>query len=407
MATPRNLLITAFLGGAIGTASLAWRSARPPVELSELSQRQLAALGYVDFEEVSEREASRVGVTLWRPELSQPGYNLFNTRSTNRALLIDADGSKLHEWHAPTLEGTWHHIELAPNGDLLVLAKDGYLARLAWDSSVRWKYKARAHHDIELGSDGAQYVLDRAVREGEGPLAGTRIVSDGVVELDAAGRPRRRIDLFDLLRDWVTPELQQRAIAAFEESDGDRPFDLFHTNSLERIDRDLAGLPTTGAFLLSALTLDLVAIVDLARPAVLWAWGPGDLDGVHHPRVLRNGNLLVFENGTDRGWSRIVEIDPVTRRIVWEYGAARDERFFSPTRGGVQELANGNLLITESDPGRVFEIVRSGPHEREIVWEFFNPDIVERDERLARGTIYRMTRIDPSLVDPRLGRRHQ
>ena len=56
-------------------------------------------------------------------------------------------------------------------------------------------------------------------------------------------------------------------------------------------------------------------------------------------------------------------------------------------RGAAQKLPGGNVLITESDEGHAFEVTRDG----KIVWEFWNPDVMGRDNP-TRAVIYRMTR---------------
>ena len=69
--------------------------------------------------------------------------------------------------------------------------------------------------------------------------------------------------------------------------------------------------------------------------------------------------------------------------------------------GGVQELPNGNILITESTKGHAFEITREG----EVAWEFYNPDVNEvRDKR---ASIYRMTRIAADFFQPGLLPEHE
>ena len=64
----------------------------------------------------------------------------------------------------------------------------------------------------------------------------------------------------------------------------------------------------------------------------------------------------------------ILEIDPKTNEIVWEYND-RKNLFYSPVCSGAQRLPNGNTFICESTKGRFFEITPDG----EIVWEYINP----------------------------------
>jgi len=55
-------------------------------------------------------------------------------------------------------------------------------------------------------------------------------------------------------------------------------------------------------------------------------------------------------------------------------------------------LPNGNVLIAESDSGRLFEVTSDG----EIVWEFLNPDLHKNGRRMA---LYRAISYPRNLVD--------
>src|SRR5689334_13365481 len=101
----------------------------------------------------------------------------------------------------------------------------------------------------------------------------------------------------------------------------------------------------------------------------------GPFVGQHDPDFLPNGHILVYDNrrgGADQalGPSRLLEIDPATRGIVWSYQGSDRERFYSEGRGKVQLLPNGDLLAIEPDGGRAFEVARGSPDR--IVWEYVN-----------------------------------
>lgn len=104
------------------------------------------------------------------------------------------------------------------------------------------------------------------------------------------------------------------------------------------------------------------------------------------------GNILVFDNGgvagygsllpglpgyypnTFRDFSRVIEFNPKSLEIVWEYkkpvGDLEGRKFYSRFISGAQRLPNGNTLITDGCYGRVFEVTRGG----NIVWEYINPN---------------------------------
>ena len=67
--------------------------------------------------------------------------------------------------------------------------------------------------------------------------------------------------------------------------------------------------------------------------------------------------------------SRIVEIDPNDNQIAWEYRGDPPISFFSYHISGAERLPNGNTLICEGAPGRIFEVTPA----KDIVWEYINP----------------------------------
>ena len=101
----------------------------------------------------------------------------------------------------------------------------------------------------------------------------------------------------------------------------------------------------------------------------------------HHTHMIPKGlpgegNILVFNNGLP--YSVIMEFNPVTLEIVWEYSGIEvgyseshslAHSFFSATIGSVQRLPNGNTMICEGDGGRIFEVTP----KHEIVWEYISP----------------------------------
>ena len=88
--------------------------------------------------------------------------------------------------------------------------------------------------------------------------------------------------------------------------------------------------------------------------------------------------------------SRVIEVDPKTSEIAWEYAAKPEIQFFSAHISGAQRLPNGNVLVCEGAPGRLFEIMREG----EVVWEWVNP-IVEQLRGAPSSSIFRAHRYGP------------
>jgi hypothetical protein len=134
--------------------------------------------------------------------------------------------------------------------------------------------------------------------------------------------------------------------------------------------------------------MNSIFIIEPEQKRIVWLWGPSNLALQHHPTVLENGNILLFDNGLKR--SRVIEIEVPSGRIVWTYENGDD--FFSDWGGSVQRLANGNTLITETATGYAIEVTRDG----ELAWQFANPIVNQQDG--ARLNIWRMTRLSTSDV---------
>lgn len=121
------------------------------------------------------------------------------------------------------------------------------------------------------------------------------------------------------------------------------------------------------------------------------------------------GKVLVFNNGRDsiRPWSSVDIIDitlPDTAgkqtstqaKIIWRYQAPKKEDFYSTFLSGAQILPNGNMLITQGQEGRIFEIDAN----KKIVWEFINPffgslkNDNHESKRPKRNYVYKAKRYD-------------
>jgi hypothetical protein len=111
--------------------------------------------------------------------------------------------------------------------------------------------------------------------------------------------------------------------------------------------------------------------------------------------LLANGNILLFDNGEHRKWSRVLEMDPRTGGIVWEYHGDPKESFYSQCCSSVQKLPNGNVVITEMSKGHVFEVT---PDKR-VVWDYWNP--YTDSEKQKRISVFRSHRVVlPDLLLP-------
>jgi len=148
-----------------------------------------------------------------------------------------------------------------------------------------------------------------------------------------------------------------------------------------------------GNILMSFRCTNTIAIVERSSGNVLWRWWPGRIAGQHHPTVLENGNILVFDNGAHReyttiDYSRVIEIERASGEIVWEYKENPVFDFNSFICSGAQRMAGGTTLICECTKGRLFEVNADG----DLVWEFISPFYYEHPIFGTNNMVFRCVR---------------
>jgi hypothetical protein len=314
------------------------------------------------------------GVRRHRPDRMAPGDNLYVSAHGPEALLIDAGGRLLWRWRhpferafpglAPTADSSfWRRVRPLPEGDLLVLVQGAGILRLDRHSRVSWRSPMPAYNDLSALEDGRVLTLTKEAGRLAALPARGEVLEDFLVELDAAGRQRSRVSILRALlaSPWTEWVPRQGAGA-----------DLLHTNTVQPLDGSHAARhPAFGAgnVLLSLREIDALAVIDPRTGTMPWALR-GSWKRQHQPLLLPTGDLALFDNrGGKDGGSRVLVIDPLDGAERWQYPPAGEPPLRSEQAGSLQLLANGNLLVVESQSGRAFELAPDG----EIVWELLSP----------------------------------
>ena len=337
-------------------------------------RKLLASLGYVDG--VQDPNADQRGVIDHDPARSEPGLNLYCDRKLKSAFLFDMDGKIVHRW---TVARGVDHCEVESSGDLVALIQDRRLMKVDRDSRVLWQIEAEFHHEFHRNADGSLAALARRPVDRPDLHPSRRVYEDLVLEISPDGEIVGEISLLDAFLDspyrYLLPAVAHLEVEA-QESGEEPVLDLLHSNTVQVLDGALADrspLFAAGNQVVCLRNVNAILIVEAGSGRILWLWGPSNLVYPHHPTLLPNGNLLIFNNGL--GASEILEVDPETFAVVWRYEDG--EEFYSASRGSVQRLAGGNTLVTESNPGYAFEVTPTG----ETVWEWANPHILDGGKR--------------------------
>lgn len=301
------------------------------------------------------------------------------------------------------------------------------IGELDWDGNVVWRWGAAAqqayggtgttttagtkgaaqqHHDWERLANGNTLVLTNLAHPVKG-FTSPQVLDDVLVEVDPQGKTVWRWTASEHLNEFGFSTAALARLRAAVPHDGGTAVDYFHTNSARVLGPNKWFDGGDARFhpdnvIISSRQSNIVAIIDKKSGKVVWRLGPDfapagkvslprpvdQLIGQHDPHLIAPGlpgagNLLVFDNQGEAGYpivspgifphSRVLEIDPVKKEVVWEYTAVDSQQtqwsFYSAFISSARRLPNGNTLIDEGMNGRLFQVTRDGA----IVWEYVSP----------------------------------
>lgn len=279
--------------------------------------------------------------------------------------LIDGPGTVAKKWETGLVQ--IQQVILLDTGHLMVVTRLNGLVELSWEGKVIHqlpsKYRGYVHHELFKQPNGNVLTLFRRSGKEERVIPDKGAFFDFIAELS--------VDLKSALWIWKPEdhleEFAKLAGLSFPladyKLDGGLP-DWLHLNAVIALPDTPLGKQDSrfkeGNILFSSRHLNLIGIIDRETEQLVWTWGRHTLDGQHSPRMLANGNIILFDNGSERGYSRIVELNPLSGETLWTYELARDKKsFYGKIRSSVQRLPNGNTFITVST-GRLFEVTPEG-----------------------------------------------
>lgn len=373
------------------------------------------------------------GTTVYNPAKAYNSYVLFGSPD-GKTRLVDMNGHEVHHWDKwgfpseildPALTG-------GKKGDVLVQFSNGTggqfgsiflnktIAELDWNGRTVWEWgeqapggAARQNHDWDRLPNGNTLIVatvDRII-----PSLSHKSVGDQVLyEIAPKGNIVWKWDVADHISEFgISPE----GIALLRASlaNGDKSHGFLTINDMQPIGPNKWFDAGDARFAPENIVIDsrqasFIAIIDKKSGKIVWRVGPdyastrgADLrptlaldvprpidqtSGQHDAHIIPKGlpgagDLLVFDNEGASGFpstrlsdivgSRVLEINPVTKQIVWQYTGLDSDAplwsFDSTFISSATRLPNGNTLIDEGMNGRIFQVTPKG----EIVWEYVNP----------------------------------
>jgi len=361
------LEVRAAAGGQVTTAVIPMEAVGPlPDSLPELDLTFLAEAGVFP------------GWTAWSLSHASEGGPL-------RVFVVDHRGR--YRWYHlgddSVKAGAGAELQAIEGG--LLLGAGGPDMFLGWDGTTIWEAPFNAHHDLRFSPFHDDHLLYLGISGKNCPTTEHTLEE---FDMDA----QETIWTWRICEHYTPPD----------------PYDGWaHVNTIEPF-------PGERAVLLSVRNQDVLLRVDRDSGGIDWVlgWG-GDFDMApedlfirqHAPEILKNGEILLFDNGLDqkeanrkgddpakvRPVSRVIQLAltfhedgaPDRAEVVWEY---LDPELFAFARSEADRLSNGNTLITYSqlEPDRD-SWLREIDADKATVWELRSPPdwSTYRAERIA------------------------
>ena len=368
------------------------------------------------------------GYTLFSPSVNKSVYLIDNcgrlahswncAAKPGNAVYLQPDGSLYRA-------GQLNNLKIHAGG------AGGLIERYDWGNQLLWTFEYntptyRAHHDFQVLPNGNVLILAWEVKDLESCMANGRDTSilsnqklwpEHIIEVAPIG-----LDSGTIVWEWHAWD------HLIQDHDATKANFGVVSEHPEKIDINYIRPNKTGAdwqhansihynvaldqILISVLFFDEIWIIDHnttreeaagTKGDLLFRWGnpqayqQGDetdkkLFGQHSAHWIADGlpdagKILIFNNGaerTDSLYSSVVKINPTFENgqydkgsngrflptdFDWEYQANPPTSFYSRFISGAQQLANGNILITDGAHGTFIEINSAN----EVVWKYVNP----------------------------------
>ncbi len=273
-----------------------------------------------------------------------------------------------------------HGASMTPEGDAIMNVYGLGTVKLDRCSRPLWSIDYETHHDFDFLPNGDLLIVgwrriteERPDRPRLYPGPEGYYLDETLIRVSAEGEILEEWSLIDAL---YASGRQELLFSGTGSSVASRVADPLHNNTVEILGAEMADafpLFEAGDIMVSFRNINTILVLDGRTRKVKWST-TGPFLGQHDPDFLPDGHILLYDNRITGGKAlfgntRLIELDPVSKRIVWEWEGKGEYAFYNRSRGEQAPLPNGNVLAVDAHGGRVFEVE---PESGDVVWEWVN-----------------------------------
>ncbi len=333
----------------------------------------------------------------WTREIQQiapletsPGLTLIVTSKTPQIELIDNTGAIIKTWHQIA-----HRAHLLDNCNLLTNLNS--IKEYNLNESINIEHSIEGenfHHDLLKNKTGEIYAISENDTQKKIKIKNVsyNVIEDAIIKFDSNNQQAIKWNFSNSWKPFTCGLAPCQSINRdfFYSHMDSNLLDWTHANSIDLFEEET--LPTRlknhpeflpGNLLITARNITTIFILDILNNKVLWTLDQRDLlnlTGPHEAKLIPKdfpgeGNIIFLDNsyndpngryyfnGKYAVPARVIEIDPLTKKIVWEYSTPD---LMNDQGGSAQRLKNGNTLISLDYYGQVLEV---DPNKK-IVWRY-------------------------------------
>ncbi|WP_036478414.1 arylsulfotransferase family protein [Myxosarcina sp. GI1] len=330
-----------------------------------------------------------------------PGLTLVSKIAADSNLavdIIDLEGNVVHQWdinwfemwpnpqHIPKKDipkakpgANIHGIVVMENGDIIFNFEYKGLIRVAPNGDIVWRLPYSTHHSIHRDDNGNLWISGKKFHTEKDPRLPHLFppyYEETILEVTPEGKIVREYSVADILRKNGYTGLLYLGSLGNESTaiKGPGGRDILHLNDVEPFSAKTMeeGFFKQGDVMVSLRNINTVFVFNAETEEIKFI-SSGQFVRQHDPDFVDGNTFSVFDNNNNNAskakrQSEIVLVSATDKTVKTYFKGTLERPFFTNVMGKNQWLPNGNLLITESMPGRGFEIDRQG----NIVWEYYN-----------------------------------
>lgn len=279
-----------------------------------------------------------------------PDVDAVNSRSLMVSPLIDLKRDRGEEIYMMM------HPMLTPNGGIISNNASPLLS-IDRCSKIEWTIDGIFHHSIERSAEGSYWVGYRYPKSPQ-PNVSPQFRDEALAEVSPAGKLLRLISVRKIIED----NNLHRLFDSYVYND-----DPYHLNDIEPALVD-GRFWKAGDLFLSFRSFSGLMLFRPETGRVLW-FRQGLTTAQHDVQILDDRRISVFDNNVRPGWP-LMEVDGSNRIMIYDFTNDETSHPFdavlskmkvaTATQGRQTILANGDIMIEETDNGRILRLAPDG-----------------------------------------------